>query len=92
MSKKAYNTGVVIIKCDGCKSKHLIADHIGWFDTTLAKPPGTIEDILREKGEPVIRKEVSRPMKFRTSDGNVIQTDDALEWLPKAIEEAEKEN
>jgi hypothetical protein len=57
MSKKAYTTGVVIIQCDGCKNKHLIADHLGWYDSQ--KPPGTIEQILREKGESVKKLEPS---------------------------------
>jgi hypothetical protein len=53
MSKKAYETGVVIIQCDGCKSRHLIADHLGWFEHS--RPAGTLEDILKEKGESVVR-------------------------------------
>jgi protein import protein ZIM17 len=53
MSKQAYNTGVVIITCSGCKNKHLIADHLGWYDSQ--KSAGTIEDIMREKGEGVER-------------------------------------
>jgi hypothetical protein len=55
MSKKAYQTGVVIIKCDNCPSRHLIADHLGWFDSQ--KKAGTIEDILREKGQDVEKLE-----------------------------------
>ncbi|KAI9104526.1 DNL zinc finger-domain-containing protein, partial [Phlyctochytrium arcticum] len=47
MSKKAYQTGVVIIKCDGCSNLHLIADHLGWYDSQ--NPPGTIEQILKRK-------------------------------------------
>jgi protein import protein ZIM17 len=51
MSKLAYTKGVVIITCDGCSSKHLIADHLGWYEH--GSPAGTIEDILAKKGESV---------------------------------------
>ena len=48
-TKAAYHKGLVIIRCDGCKNNHLIADNYGWFRDT----PTTIEDIMREKGEEI---------------------------------------
>lgn len=63
MSKKSYNQGVVIIKCDSCKNLHLIADHLGWFDSM--KNIGTIEDILKEKGESVQKLEYLPEDVFR---------------------------
>ena len=75
MSKDAYEKGVVIVKCGGCKSLHLIADHLGWFDST--RKIGTIEDILREKGR---ENEVKT---LTLASGN------EWEWLPDAIQEAE---
>lgn len=50
-SKDAYQTGVVIVRCDGCKAHHLVADHLGWFRDNRT----TIEDIMHEKGKNVRR-------------------------------------
>ncbi|KAG0093842.1 Threonine synthase-like 1 [Podila epicladia] len=51
MSKHAYNHGVVIMQCDHCKNRHLIADHLGWFKNGGV----TVEDLVKEKGETVQR-------------------------------------
>jgi hypothetical protein len=94
MSKKAYNHGVVIIKCSGCKNNHLMADHLGWFDST--KKVGTIEDIMKEKGESVERvsfnpvqnasldKEMLRAYFKDASDSELDEIQQGLiEFLPK---------
>mmetsp|Transcript_33091 Transcript_33091/g.46197 ORF Transcript_33091/g.46197 Transcript_33091/m.46197 type:complete len:186 (-) Transcript_33091:187-744(-) len=49
-SKKSYEEGVVIITCPECKSNHLIADRLGWFDDESVD----IETIMREKGQEII--------------------------------------
>ncbi|XP_014606927.1 PREDICTED: uncharacterized protein C24H6.02c-like [Polistes canadensis] len=51
--KLAYQKGVVIIRCDGCKNNHLIADNLGWFDDS--KKGMNIEKILAQKGETVCK-------------------------------------
>ncbi|EIE26477.1 zf-DNL-domain-containing protein [Coccomyxa subellipsoidea C-169] len=50
-SKRAYDHGVVIVKCPGCQSHHLLSDRLGWYGEKQ-----NIEEILRERGEEVIRR------------------------------------
>lgn len=98
MSKKAYNHGVVIVKCDGCSNLHLIADHLQWFDTTK-NATGTIEDIMKKKGETVtklkfnpkdiesnsIESQKQMNQLFASSTPADLEEIDQglLEWLPK---------
>ncbi|XP_063992913.1 DNL-type zinc finger protein-like [Diachasmimorpha longicaudata] len=56
MTKLAYQKGVVIIRCDGCKNNHLIADNLGWFGSIATKR--NIEKIMKDKGDTVKRLNV----------------------------------
>ncbi|KAJ2807029.1 hypothetical protein H4R20_001450 [Coemansia guatemalensis] len=49
MSKNAYQNGVVLIQCDKCKNRHLIADNLGWFKDKSVN----IEDLMKKNGEEV---------------------------------------
>jgi len=60
ISKRAYHHGVVIVQCPGCGNRHLIADHFQWFTDA----PTDIEQIMREKGEEVVRLN-----QYRLPDG-----------------------
>ena len=52
MSKNAYKHGTVLIQCPGCRSRHLIADHLNWFDSANTGQR-TIEEWLKARGEPI---------------------------------------
>eukprot|EP00128_Syssomonas_multiformis_P012907 Colp12_sorted_trinity150504_noHs@19948 len=52
ITKHSYQKGVVLVKCEGCKNIHLIADNLNWFAHVKGK---NIEQILAEKGESVRR-------------------------------------
>lgn len=55
----AYTKGIVLITCPGCRNRHLIADHIGWFkESTQDGKLRTVEDLLRARGEQVQRGRV----------------------------------
>ena len=50
ISKRSYEKGVVLVRCPACQRQHLIADHLGWFGDKA-----TIEDIMAQKGQTVMR-------------------------------------
>ncbi|KAF9459306.1 DNL zinc finger-domain-containing protein [Collybia nuda] len=55
-TKRAYERGIVLVQCPGCKNRHLIADHLGWFkESTEEGKLRTVEDILRARGETIRR-------------------------------------
>lgn len=49
ITKHSYHKGVVVVRCAGCNNMHLIADHLGIFET----PGWTIESVLKEHGDSV---------------------------------------
>lgn len=51
-SKDSYNKGVVLVRCDGCNSLHLVADNMGWFedDGVNRGRKINVESLLRDKG------------------------------------------
>lgn len=61
ITKQAYYKGVVIVICDGCANKHLIADNLNWFTDMNGKK--NIEDIMAEKGE-TVQKIMSADLEF----------------------------
>ncbi|KAI8985781.1 DNL zinc finger-domain-containing protein [Trametes punicea] len=58
-TRRSYEKGIVIVQCPGCKNRHLIADHLGWFkESTKDGKLKTVEDLVRAKGEKVRRGRV----------------------------------
>ncbi|KAG5417923.1 DNLZ [Candida metapsilosis] len=47
MSKQAYEHGTVLIQCPGCKSRHLIADHLGF----IRDENFNLKDYIESQGE-----------------------------------------
>jgi len=55
-SKRAYEKGIVIVTCGSCKNRHLIADHLGWFENLTGDGQHvTIEKLARMQGQRVAR-------------------------------------
>lgn len=76
VSRKAWNSGVVIGKCFGCDAKHLLADNTGLTDTTNGtKFSDAFNDALR-RGVPAKRLDTSDKEALRAEgielleDGN----------------------
>ena len=69
-TKKSYEKGVVLVRCEGCDNLHLIADNLGWFedDGVFKGRAVNVETILKQKGEHV--------HKFISEEGlEIIQND-----------------
>ena len=48
-SRKSYEEGVVLVRCENCDSLHLIADNLGWFEDQKVN----IQQIMERQGSQV---------------------------------------
>ncbi|XP_023175963.1 mitochondrial protein import protein ZIM17 [Drosophila hydei] len=55
ISEEAYNSGVVILQCDGCAVDHLIKDNLGLFSNRDGSSSGSmnIDEVLSNRQERV---------------------------------------
>ena len=63
-SRLAYEKGVVIAECPGCNNRHLIADHLGWFE----EKGKNVEDFVKERGGIAIRRTATGDLELSPED------------------------
>merc|ERR1719235_1145809 len=69
-SKHAYHKGVVLVECESCKVRHLIADNLDWFQGLGGGK--NVEEILKEKGQDVKRQGKSGVMEITAADQQLV--------------------
>lgn len=77
-TKKAYHQGVVLVRCDGCSSFHLIADNLGWFGDEKSN----IETIMRD---------LNQEMVYGRADSELLDTlKISVDKTRKVLDDAQK--
>jgi len=74
-SKDSYDNGVVLVKCSGCDSLHLIADNLGWFKDSKTN----IQDIMAEKGDKVVTNVDDNSIEFNLKPETFVTAEGRLE-------------
>jgi len=75
-SRAAYTKGVVLVRCPGCQSHHLIADHLGFF----GEKGWTVESLEKEQGVRVRRMSATQTPGGAGSDAAAAVTVTAEDW------------
>eukprot|EP01139_Manchomonas_bermudensis_P000245 Amastigsp_a238_73.p2 type:complete len:131 gc:universal Amastigsp_a238_73:633-241(-) len=84
-SKHSYYKGVVLVRCDGCQSLHLVADNLHWTNADME--PTNIEDMMRRRGIEVPRLSGAAALELvlqKTEDGQASTKVVALGAAPSA--------
>lgn len=48
-TKRAYQEGVVLVRCEGCPTVHLVADNLGWCTEEVTN----LETMAKAKGDEI---------------------------------------
>eukprot|EP00300_Choanocystis_sp_HF-7_P034370 c4707_g1_i1.p1 GENE.c4707_g1_i1~~c4707_g1_i1.p1 ORF type:complete len:237 (+),score=23.10 c4707_g1_i1:54-713(+) len=83
-SKHAYYKGVVIVRCDGCKSLHLVADNLHWTNADME--PTNIEDLMRRRGVTIPRLSGEQALEFVLKKADKDGEEPTVAALPPAAE------
>lgn len=68
-TKRAYTKGIVIVTCESCKNRHLIADHLGWFENLTDEGKHvTIEKLAAAQGQTVQRIDTGGVLELSVSE------------------------
>jgi len=85
ISKHGYHKGTVLITCPGCLNRHIISDHLKIFSDDQK----TLEDILAEKGQTVMKGKLEGDMEW-WEDGTV-KSREQPEMAPNKGDETHEE-
>jgi protein import protein ZIM17 len=72
ISKRAYNEGIVMVRCAGCNNRHLIADRMGVFEDSIPSSDGSAKVGEGWDIQKYLQKEMGVQSKHVT-DENVFQ-------------------
>ena len=68
ISKRGYEHGVVVVRCAGCQSLHLIADHVGIFEDKGWSIENAIENVTRTRADLVAESSPEGVLELLTQE------------------------